>query len=581
MAAFALSNREKNEAVRSFYAEHPFNLVKSSTTRDISELSFKDFCRLVNRELTKDQVILSKLIDIYPAVICVASHGVGKSFFAAMFLAWKVICHDALVVVTAPTQKQVKNIIWRNVNEMFNQLKKVQKLRTVYGVDLEKDYAIGHTFLRELDVATKNENKFKLWYEQDNTSSNQGKTYKKDADSLLGYAFGQVARSSDEFQGLHASGYFYIVVDEASGVNSDIIEGAISCLTAANNHLLMIGNPISRGNKFEEMAKNVGCFKMLPFTHPNVEPYYQKLNGRWILTDKSCLEQSWVAPVDGAVTPKWIEGVKEKYGENSLYYQTRVLAQFPQLGSMAGVMFGDRQINHSNEFIDLPSNVLSSFSYLPLYVGVDVGESQDPTVVSVGHLLRYSPTEGAPMQELLIVRSIHEIESDGRDFLQQKRNLERLQEIIGGYLVTSRLNDKDVTIALDSTGLGVALLGLLADNTTYTLIPCHFNAAANSRKTFTNLRAEIFWSLRDRYISNTINIYGSVSDDVRDQVAYELPAIRYVTDTNDRIQIIPKEDIKNILGVSPNFADSLALLSYGADYSEGIIRDETGKPANS
>lgn len=583
MACLSLSNREKREVIQTFYKEHPFRSTKSDHTKDISKITLEEFCRFLNMELTDDQIILSQLIDSQPATICVASHGVGKSFFAALFLTWKVISHNALVVVTAPTHKQVKNIIWRNVNEMFNRLKKVEEIRTIYGVDLENDYAIGHTFLREVDVATKADKSYKLWYERAASFAeieDSGMSYKKDSDSLLGYAFGQVARSSDEFQGIHASGFFYIIVDEASGVDTEIIEGAMSCLTAADNHLVMIGNPISRGNQFEKMAKETGCFKMLPFSHPNVKPYYEHINGRWLLTDDSCLSKGWVAPVDGAVTPQWIEGVKQKYGENSLYYQTRVLAQFPRLGSMAGVMFGDRQINHSNEFLDLPSHVLMSLSYLPLYVGIDVGESEDPTVVTFGNLLTYSPDEKAPSRMMLITRSVHEIESDGSDFLQQKRNLEKIQELIGNYISTSSIAEKDVKIAIDSTGLGIALVGLIADNTSYKILPCHFNSSANNKKTFVNLRAEIFWSLRERYVNNSVNIYGSVLDNARDQIAYELPAIRYITDTNERIQIIPKQDIKTILGCSPNFADSLALLSYCADYFEGVVRDENGVPAH-
>lgn len=122
-------------------------------------------------------------------------------------------------------------------------------------------------------------------------------------------------------------------------------------------------------------------------------------------------------------------------------------------------------------------------------------------------------------------------------------------------------------IAFDSGGLGGFLTGYLA-----TAFP-FFGAAApidNENKTdvqrqglrrpaFENLRAQCFWLLKDRL--EDCSIYFAVRGvHLHDEIYQELAVVKRVGDNDDdKIQIIPKEEMRAVLKRSPDLADTLSM----------------------
>lgn len=557
------TNRENRQSLQEFYLNHSANSKVAKKTKDLAELSFIDFCGYLGFNLTPDQIIISKLVETQKQTVVVSAHGIGKSAISAVYVLYTIICKKGLGIVTAPTARQVAKIIFSEINRNFQKLKRNKKFQRDYGVNLGKQYSIGHTFVRELEAKEQQQTKLTFWYEPTNSFDElEEENYEG-----LGYAFGFTSKHNDSnaFQGLHYAGFMLIIADEACGISFEISEAIEACATGIDNHVLLIGNPIARGNPFEKSAKEQGCFRVTCFSHPNVAPYYEE-RGRdnWVLVDPSCLEKSYRPLINGAVTPQWIETAREKYGTNSLFWWTRVLAKFPRLGHGMGSLIPVEFVETicDIESFELSPETASQLNYVPLLVGVDVGESNDPTVVAIAQQV----TQGNRV--VTLVRGIFELETFG-DGMQPERNYEFVVSTISHFLNSSFLGEGSVFISTDNTGLGVSLTRDLLKSHNYNVNAVHFAASAQNSKTFLNIRAEMAWRVRECFLNGTLRFYASCLENKVDELKYEISGISYTQDaSNEKIKIIPKTEITQILGRSPNIFDSVCLLVESVRFSQ-------------
>lgn len=503
---------------------------------------------------------------IQTVAICVPFHHTylttyyeHNSMISACQILYTVIVRKGLGIVTAPTARQVKSIIFSEINRNFQKLKNNKEFQRKYGINLEDKFNIGHTFIRELETKEKEETRLKFWYEpvaiQDDFDDNEYEG--------LGHAFGFTSKHNDSnaFQGLHYSGFMLIIADEACGISFEIMEAIEACATGIDNHILLIGNPIARGNPFEKAAKDQGCFRVTCFSHPNVAPYYEERGkDNWVLVDDSCLSPSYKPVINGAVTPQWIEESREKYGTSSLFWYTRVLAKFPRLGHGAGSLIPVEFVESTCEYLELSENDTSQFNLSPLKVGVDVGESSDPTVIAISQEISLDG------RNIKIVRGIFQLDTNG-DGMQAERNYEFVVHIISHFLNSTFLTESSVIVSVDNTGLGVSLTRDLLKNHKYQVNPVHFAASAKNSKTFLNIRAEMAWQLRESFLNKNIRFYSSVLDTHINQLKYEISGISYEQESkSEKIKLIPKDDIKSILGCSPNVFDAICLLVESSKY---------------
>ena len=130
---------------------------------------------------------------------------------------WFLYYHDpAIVLSTAPTFRQVRHILWRQVHRLY------RGAADVLGGKM-------------LDTR---------WEISDDR-----------------YAIGLSADSSDQFQGFHSENLL-IVVDEAAGVGDDIYEAIEAVMTSASPRLLLIGNPTTvSGRSAVRSTRNVISIK--------------------------------------------------------------------------------------------------------------------------------------------------------------------------------------------------------------------------------------------------------------------------------------------------------------------------------
>jgi hypothetical protein len=219
---------------------------------------------------SKQKEIMQSVVD--NANTSVGScHGIGKSFTAALTSCWWLDTHpvgDSFVLTTAPTDKQVKAILWREIN----------KFHAMYGL-------AGRTNLSE-------------WY--------IGKEL---------VAFGRKPSDYDPtaFQGIHAR-YLLVVIDEACGIPKDLWVAASTLATSANSRILAIGNPDDEFSEFK--AKSISKFwhhiKIGYHDTPNFtgEPISPRLK-------------------EMLISEEWVMERRDDWGEGSALFTSKCLGEFP------------------------------------------------------------------------------------------------------------------------------------------------------------------------------------------------------------------------------------------------------------
>jgi len=215
-----------------------------------------------------------------------AGHGVSKTFTAARLALWFLICYPpATVVTTAPTHKQVEELLWREIREAHANAKfplggKITRTKLDFQVE---------TGLR--------------WY-------------------ALGFATkpDTVTLEATAFQGYHNKNIM-VIFDEAAGILPQIWKAAQHLLTSGNTRWLAIGNPTAPQGDF------IDCI--------TTDDTWHKINIS-VKDTPNFIEGGEVVP--GLSGRKYEQELREKYGENSNEYKVRILGQPPDYGE--GTFFG-------------------------------------------------------------------------------------------------------------------------------------------------------------------------------------------------------------------------------------------------
>jgi hypothetical protein len=219
---------------------------------------------------SKQQEILDSVFR-YPRTAVAAAHGVGKTFVAACaILSFMYIRHPCKIITSAPTFKQVADLLWSEINALWK-----AKLKPM-GFPGE----CLNTKIKRRDD----------WF-----------------------ALGISPRDSVNFQGYH-SPHILVVLDETPGIRQDIIEGAETLLSSQDAHLLCIGNPTTTSGFFYNAFrdKSFNTIHISAFDSPNFTGEKMPAQARASLVSKA-----------------WVEDKEKRWGKKSPVYQSRVLGEFP------------------------------------------------------------------------------------------------------------------------------------------------------------------------------------------------------------------------------------------------------------
>ena len=213
-------------------------------------------------------------------------HGAGKSFIAARAALWFLATHrPSLVITTAPTDRQVRGILWKEIRKAY----------------AGATPPLGGTLLTQ-----------ELRFDDD----------------WWAWGFTAPEYDPDRFQGFHEE-YILVIVDEASGVSSAIYDGIDGILSSQHSRLLLIGNPTDPAGRFAQDFKTPGVSKIRisAFDTPNFTQFG--------ITEDDLRDGTWEGKITGPlpcpklVTPHWAAERYRRWRPGSVLYTSRVQGDFP------------------------------------------------------------------------------------------------------------------------------------------------------------------------------------------------------------------------------------------------------------
>jgi phage terminase large subunit len=198
-----------------------------------------------------------------------SGHGCGKSSLASWLILWFMCTRPyAKVACTAPTARQLSDILWSELSKWLRQS------------------VLADEFIIQKDKMFHRESPKEWWCRAISPSVKAGK--EEQAETLAG---------------LHGD-HLLIVVDEASGVPDPVFIPLEGALTQEDNKVLLIGNP----------TKNKGYFHDTHFA-PAVRNVWNK--------------HHWDSRKSSNVTKDMVNYFRAKYGEDSNVFRIRVAGEPP------------------------------------------------------------------------------------------------------------------------------------------------------------------------------------------------------------------------------------------------------------
>lgn len=421
------------------------------------EIPPSEFCSLLLKEppYKKQSNIMDSLLD-HPRVAVAAANGVGKTWAAARVAMWFFVTFpQALVVTTAPSFRQVRYLLWR-----------------------------------ELQAAVSRARNLKLPIGGRLTASSW--TWK----DKLALGFTSIEYKADRFQGLHSPNML-VIVDEASGLNDAIYEQILASLRGSNSVMLMIGNPLVPSGPFYDAFTSAAfkTFKLTAFDCPNVH------------------EKKIIIP--GLVTWDDVERDRLNFGEDSPYWKTRILAEFPEASENS--LFSLADIEEAGNMRGPGSGSVE--------LGVDVGRSGNLTVIA---------GRRGPFAFILLPFKTPD-----------------LMTAVAKVAETARTYNASI-VKIDSGGIGAGVSDRLKEVLPAGTVVCEISGGETpSRKNFMNKRTEVWVELAEKVKSKQAG--GPVFHDKR--LVGDLLQAKFKITSSGKVAL----DLGKTASFSTDFGDAMAL----------------------
>lgn len=251
---------------------------------------------------SKQQAIIASVRDHAQTAVH-SCHAIGKSFVAATTVAWWLDVHplgEAFVVTTAPTDKQVKAVLWREINRLHS-----------------RAGLAGRTNLSE-------------WY--------IGKEL---------VAFGRKPADQDPtaFQGIHAR-YVLLVLDEACGIPKDLWDAGSSIVSNEHSRTLAIGNPDDPVGEFAQNCRPNSGWNVI---HVGYED-----------TPNFTGEEVSEIVRDSLISERWVTERAKKWGVGSAIFTSKCRGHFPLEGTSGTIPYAWASACRHLELPEAPGEYVES-----------------------------------------------------------------------------------------------------------------------------------------------------------------------------------------------------------------------------
>lgn len=339
------------------------------------------------------------------------------------------------------------------------------------------------------------------------------------------YAAGFSSNDPDKIQGTHED-YLTVIADEAAGIIEDMFPSIDGLLTTDNSRLLLIANPTTTSGTFYRSFREPGWnkIKITAFDTPNFTAFG--------ITEEDIAGDTWRDRITGPypypklVTPQWVADKYQRWGPKGPLYQSRVLAEFPDFGE--GVIIPLAWIDAAMARNDPPG--------LPFEFGFDIALGGDRAILAI--------RKGNVITEL---REYHT-----QDIME-----------LTGHAARVFREEGATKGKIDVIGIGAGVYGRLKEQG-FPVVAVNVGAAPTIEPDpgdpeFVNLKAQVWWSMRERLDPNPAINPHPVSLINDEELLEELAVHKTKDHSAGKIQVMPKEWVRKLLGRSPDKADAVIL----------------------
>ena len=528
-------------------------------------------------------------------------NGSGKTFVAACAVIWWLMAHPndpAMVVTTAPTQHQVRDLLWREIRNIY----------------YRNTALIGGTLTRTtLELSPRH------------------------------YATGLSTDSPERFQGFHETNILF-VIDEASGVREEVFDAIEGSMTSRRARLLLIGNPTSLAGTFykafHQRRTQYKTIHISAFDTPNLlasassESSLLREGSREGRLQRRPAHASPLAspdsigtpganqdrggvprrdanipvavtsahspnsreaanpppqtgvttPIPGIVMPKWVYEASTTWGENSAQYQVRVLGQFPTqaddtlipLTSIEAAISQKSDPTPAHRASDSQSSTKSDDAARPsslLREGPREGRLQLATKSSDDARSQTPDARPDRTQPIHIGVDVARFGTDRTVIcirqgnhviaLTQHQKLNTMRTT--GLVVKAISEYNPQSVRIDEIGIGAGVVDRLHELNYSQVEGVNVGNRATDPEHFFNLRSELYDNLRARFEEGTIVIPND------DDLIGQLAAIRVEYTSRGQLKVEPKETMRRRSLPSPDKADAL-LLAFAPTPPKNLFR---------
>lgn len=224
-------------------------------------------------QLWTGEIQILNALTKHKKVVVPSGHALGKDFVGGGLPLWFLSSYyPSKVIMTAPTDRQIKAIMWAELAGHYENAGG----KNVLGGQLQARKLI----------------------------------FEKDEWFCIAFTTRETKGQIGKFQGFHSPNLL-VIISEAQAVDDSIYEQIEGVMTSDNCRIILLGNPLRNTGYFAKAIRGS-------------EYHTVQLDCR---DNPNYIEKREVIP--GLASFSWCENMKEKYGEGSALYQARVQGILP------------------------------------------------------------------------------------------------------------------------------------------------------------------------------------------------------------------------------------------------------------
>ena len=364
------------------------------------------------------------------------------------------------------------------------------------------------------------------------------------------YAAGHNAESSSGFQGRHEE-RMLIVIDEGQGVPIYIYDGADAMMSGPDCRLAILGNPIETSGRYYEIREdpNFNAIYMSCLEHPNViaglkglsAPFPGAVSLVWVneMIDRHCTRTT-----DPSADAFEFPPASGNWYEPNDIFRPRVLGLFPRQAANSVI---------SDAWVLIAREGAASDPKTDPAIGVDVARfGMDLTTIfgRTAHKLRFR--RGFAKQDTMV--------TVGR-VVEAAKDLSRMCGV----------DPTLIPINVDDTGVGGGVTDRLRE-LGYKAIGVDFGGSAIESDDYYNRGSEMWFHLANLMKGRQLDLSCLDGQTFR-KLQAELVGRKYKIQSDSRLRVESKEDVRKRLQRSPDDADGLILCTAGRKLGKVIISE--------